>query len=77
MLRAIAARYPRAQKKWIWCQEEPKNMGAWSYIRPRLEDVSNHLLRYAGRERGSSPAAGSKAIHVLEQEKLVENAFSV
>jgi 2-oxoglutarate dehydrogenase E1 component len=34
-------------------------------------------VRYAGRERSSSPAAGSKAIHVLEQEKLVEDAFSV
>ncbi len=77
MLRAIAARYPRAQKKWIWCQEEPENMGAWSYIRNRLEDISRHPVRYAGRERGSSPAAGSKAIHVLEQEKLVDAAFCV
>ncbi len=77
LLRAIVARYPRAQKKWIWCQEEPRNMGAFYYIRPRLEDVSNHKLRYAGRERSSSPAAGSKAIHVLEQTKLIEDAFSV
>jgi 2-oxoglutarate dehydrogenase E1 component len=52
-------------------------MGAFYYIRPRLEELSNHKLRYAGRERSSSPAAGSKAIHVLEQEKLVEDAFSV
>ncbi len=77
MLKSIVARYPRAQKKWIWCQEEPRNMGAFYYIRPRLEELSNHKLRYAGRERSSSPAAGSKAIHVLEQEKLVEDAFSV
>lgn len=77
MLKEIVARYPRAQKKWIWCQEEPRNMGAFYYIRPRLEELSNHKLRYAGRERSSSPAAGSKAIHVLEQEKLVEDAFSV
>ena len=77
MLKEIVAKYPRAQKKWIWCQEEPRNMGAFYYIRPRLEELSNHKLRYAGRERSSSPAAGSKAIHVLEQEKLVEAAFSV
>jgi 2-oxoglutarate dehydrogenase E1 component len=77
MLKGIVAKYPRAQKKWIWCQEEPRNMGAFYYIRPRLEELSNHKLRYAGRERSSSPAAGSKAIHVLEQEKLVEDAFSV
>jgi 2-oxoglutarate dehydrogenase E1 component len=38
--------------------------------------LSNHKLRYAGRERSSSPAAGSKAIHSLEQDKLVEAAFS-
>ena len=76
MLKEIVAKYPRAQKKWIWCQEEPRNMGAFYYIRPRLEELSNHKLRYAGRERSSSPAAGSKAIHVLEQEKLVEAAFS-
>ncbi len=77
MLKGIVAKYPRAQKKWIWCQEEPRNMGAFYYIRPRLEELSNHKLRYAGRERSSSPAAGSKAIHVHEQEKLVEDAFSV
>jgi 2-oxoglutarate dehydrogenase E1 component len=77
LLKSIASRYPRAQKKWIWCQEEPENMGAWSYIRWRLEDLSRHPVRYAGRERSSSPAAGSKAIHVLEQDKLVEDAFSV
>ena len=77
MLKEIVARYPRAQKKWVWCQEEPRNMGAFYYIRPRLEELSNHKMRYAGRERSSSPAAGSKAIHVLEQEKLVEDAFSV
>ncbi len=76
MIKEIVARYPRAQKKWVWCQEEPENMGAWTYIRPRLEELSHHPLRYAGRERSSSPAAGSKAIHVLEQEKLVEDAFN-
>jgi len=77
MLKSIAARYTRAQKKWIWCQEEPENMGAWSYIRWRLEDLSRHPVRYAGRERSSSPAAGSKAIHVHEQAMLVEDAFNV
>ncbi|SKB03830.1 2-oxoglutarate dehydrogenase E1 component [Prosthecobacter debontii] len=76
-LKEIVARYPRAQKKWVWCQEEPRNMGAFGYIRNRLSDISGHRVRYAGRERSSSPAAGSKAIHVLEQEKLVEDAFSV
>jgi len=77
LIRTIMAKYPRAQKKWVWCQEEPRNMGAFHYIRPRLEDISNHTLRYAGRERSSSPAVGSKAIHTAEQDNLVEAAFSV
>ena len=77
MLKEIVARYPRAQKKWVWCQEEPRNMGAFHYIRSRLQDISQHPLRYAGRERSSSPAVGSKAIHTLEQEHLLEAAFSV
>ena len=64
--------------KYVWCQEEPLNMGAWSYIWPRLERcVESHHVRYAGRNRASSPAAGSKAMHLREQKKLVEKAFSV
>ncbi len=73
----IAARYPNAKKKWIWCQEEPQNMGAWGYIQERFMDLTNHVIRRASRERSSSPAAGSKAIHSHEQARLVEDAFSV
>ncbi len=73
----IAARYPNAKKKWIWCQEEPQNMGAWGYIQERFMDLTNHVIRRASRERSSSPAAGSKAIHTHEQARLVEDAFSV
>lgn len=77
MLKAIVSRYPRAQKKLVWCQEEPRNMGSWSYISRRLQEVSNHPVRYAGRERSASPAAGSKAVHLHEQQRLVEDAFQV
>ena len=77
LLKQIVLRYPRANKKWVWCQEEPLNMGAWSYIGARLEKLSNHRVRYAGRDRSASPAAGSKAIHTREQINLVEDAFSV
>lgn len=73
----IAARYPNARKKWVWCQEEPENMGAWTFMRDRLNDLTNHVVRRASRERSSSPAAGSKAIHHHEQERLVEDAFGV
>ena len=77
LLKQIVQRYPRANKKWVWCQEEPLNMGAWSYIGARLEKLSKHRVRYAGRDRSASPAAGSKAVHTREQKNLVKAAFSV
>ncbi len=77
LLSEIVARYPRANKKWVWCQEEPENMGAWWHIHPRLERLSQKPVRYAGRERSASPSAGSKAMHVREQKQLVEQAFHV
>jgi len=79
----IASRYHRANKKWVWCQEEPLNMGGWTFIGPRLQKLADSMggghtnVRYAGRSRASSPAAGAKAIHVREQARLVEQAFSV
>ncbi len=63
--------------KWIWCQEEPLNMGAWTFVGPRLEDIFDSRIRYAGRNRASSTAAGSKAMHKREQAMLVEEAFEV
>ena len=77
LLNEIVERYPRANKKWVWCQEEPLNMGAWSYISPRLNEAGRGNVRSAGRERSASPATGSKAIHSAEQERLVRQAFSV
>lgn len=61
----------------VWCQEEPLNMGAWSYIGPRLDQVVRGRVRYAGRDAASSPAAGSKAMHYREQKELLEHAFSL
>jgi len=64
-------------KKHVWCQEEPLNMGSWSFIQPRLEKLTKLKIRYAGRERASSPSTGSKAVHKREQKMLCEQAFSV
>ena len=63
--------------KWVWCQEEPLNMGAWTFIGPRLQDTFDSRIRYSGRDRASSPAAGSKAMHKREQAMLVGEAFEV
>jgi 2-oxoglutarate dehydrogenase E1 component len=77
MLRDIVARYPNSHAKWVWCQEEPLNMGAWTFIAPRLEKLTSHRVRYAGRDRASSPAAGAKILHTHQQAALIEAAFSV
>ncbi len=74
MLELILSQYPKATK-WVWAQEEPRNMGAYSYIRPVLESVLDARIGYAGRKPSSSPAAGSKGQHVREQQMLVEQAF--
>ncbi len=76
MVEAIVSQYPKASH-FVWCQEEPLNMGAWTYIHPRLHCASGHRVRYAGRETASSPAAGSKAVHYREQKELLTKAFTV
>jgi 2-oxoglutarate dehydrogenase E1 component len=77
MLKDIVARYPNENKKWVWCQEEPKNMGAWGHISWRLEKLSGTTVRYAGRKRAASPAVGSLTLHNAEQKQLVDAAFEV
>ncbi len=72
-------RFPNAQI--IWCQEEPKNMGSWSFIEPRLEDVLARIKHkyprasYAGRPESAATAAGSAKVHAAEQQKLVADAL--
>jgi 2-oxoglutarate dehydrogenase E1 component len=75
------AKYPNADV--IWCQEETKNMGAWTFVDRRIEDVltaAKHKAgrpRYVGRAEAASPATGSLKIHTAEQIKLVDEALSV
>ncbi len=63
----------------VWLQEEPQNMGAWSFIRPRLEALltEGQILRYVGRSQSASPATGSYTIHQLEQKRLLSEALSL
>jgi 2-oxoglutarate dehydrogenase E1 component len=76
MVGAIVSQYSNAST-FVWCQEEPLNMGAWSYIFPRLELAVGTKIRYAGRGTASSPAAGSKAMHYREQKALLAQAFEI
>jgi len=61
----------------IWCQEEPKNMGAWFFVSPRLHEIlqNGQTLQYAGRSSAASPATGQMKIHQKEQNDLVKRAF--
>ncbi|MHB8993356.1 MAG: 2-oxoglutarate dehydrogenase E1 component [Chloroflexota bacterium] len=61
----------------VWVQEEPRNMGAWTYVAPRLRDLLGERwpLLYVGRTRRASPAEGSYGWHVREQRRVVEDAL--
>ncbi|CAK0888618.1 unnamed protein product [Prorocentrum cordatum] len=58
----------------IWCQEEPKNMGAWAYVRPRMVCVAREalgaalVLRFVGRRAAAAPATGLGKLHAMEQQ---------
>ncbi|HEY8966938.1 MAG TPA: 2-oxoglutarate dehydrogenase E1 component [Candidatus Methylacidiphilales bacterium] len=68
---------PKQYDKIVWCQEESQNMGAWSFIEPRLRKLFGRDILYAGRDASSSPAVGALSIHKLEQKDVVQQAFSV
>ncbi len=67
----------------VWCQEEPKNMGSWSFIDPLIEDVlaaaKCKVTRpaYAGRKAAASPATGLMERHKAEQAKLIDQALTI
>src|ERR1700736_6565060 len=61
----------------VWCQEEPENMGAWTFMEPRLRKMLGRDIAYAGRDASASPAVGSLARHKREQACLVRDAFNV
>jgi 2-oxoglutarate dehydrogenase E1 component len=70
------------QAEFVWCQEEPKNQGAWTFMEPNIEWVLNRIgaehqrPRYAGRAAAASPATGLASQHKAQQEKLVDEALS-
>jgi len=76
-LAAELARYPNL-KTVVWCQEESRNQGAWSFVEPQLRDLlpTDAKLVYAGPDAGASTAPGYHAAHVARQSALVEQAFT-
>ncbi|MCP5072502.1 MAG: 2-oxoglutarate dehydrogenase E1 component, partial [Rhodobacteraceae bacterium] len=74
-------RFPNAD--FVWCQEEPKNQGAWFFMEPNIEWVltrikhNNTRPAYAGRSASASPATGLASRHKAEQQALVDDALTV
>ncbi len=64
--------YPSATEV-VWAQEEPKNMGAWTYVSPRLRVSTGNamIVRYIGRPERASPAEGYASAHKTEQERII------
>jgi 2-oxoglutarate dehydrogenase E1 component len=69
-LDAVIDKYPNAE--YIWVQEEPANMGAWSYMRSCYRKVE---LEVVCRKSSASPATGYAKVHQAEQERIVHTAF--
>lgn len=73
-LKELLAKYSKI-KEVIWCQEEPKNMGAWKAIEERIERTVEMRPRFVGRKPSASTAVGSLVIHKIEQESILKQAF--
>ncbi|MEY2537745.1 MAG: 2-oxoglutarate dehydrogenase component [Verrucomicrobiota bacterium] len=75
-LRALVKPFPKTARL-VWCQEESQNMGAWTFIEPRLRGMFKRDITYAGRNASASPAVGALAIHKGEQAQLIKEAFTL
>jgi 2-oxoglutarate dehydrogenase E1 component len=58
-----------------WAQEEPQNMGAWTFMAPRLRDLARRDAAYVGRQMRSSPAEGYADAHEAEQKRIIDTAL--
>ena len=71
-----------AQAEMVWCQEEPKNMGAWSFIEPNIEWVLDHIdakfkrPRYTGRAASAATATGLMSKHIEQLNAFLDEALS-
>ena len=63
----------------VWCQEEPKNQGAWDFSKLRIPALINKRwqLDYIGREPSSVPAVGSAKLHAKEQQAIINKALDI
>jgi 2-oxoglutarate dehydrogenase E1 component len=75
----VLSRFPAAEI--VWCQEEPQNMGSWTFVAPRLETVLEAIgagkkpVRYAGRAASASTATGLMSKHTAQRDQFIEEAL--
>ncbi len=76
LLKHELAKYPQL-KDFIWCQEEPKNQGAWYQSKHHFSDnISNQInISYAGRDPSAAPAVGNFHVHIEQQKAVVQSAL--
>jgi 2-oxoglutarate dehydrogenase E1 component len=75
---AVVDRYSNVEEV-VWAQEEPKNMGAWTFVSPRLRASTGNQLtvRYLGRPERASPAEGYHQAHMDEQSRIVNEVLTL
>ena len=80
---AEARRFTNATE-FAWTQEEPRNMGAWTFMSPRLDDTLSEVtgkdcgnILYRGRPSSASPSSGSAKVHQVEQERLIAETLGL
>uniref|UniRef100_A0A832EKN8 oxoglutarate dehydrogenase (succinyl-transferring) n=1 Tax=Desulfacinum infernum TaxID=35837 RepID=A0A832EKN8_9BACT len=73
-LDAVFSKYG-AVRRWAWVQEEPRNMGAWAFVCPRLQKLLGEKPAYIGRPESASPATGFHRRHKEEQERIADQVF--
>jgi len=73
-LKEVVSRW-RPAREWYWVQEEPANMGGWSFVRERLQEVAGTTAQYIGRQAAASPAVGYHSLHRREQAAIVDAAL--
>jgi len=61
----------------VWCQEEPRNQGAWDSTKHRFSDFKEYKLSVVSRPSAAAPAVGLHKVHVMQQEKLVRQALNL
>ncbi|MDX1741203.1 MAG: 2-oxoglutarate dehydrogenase E1 component, partial [Rhodothermales bacterium] len=82
-LAAEVGRFPNATE-FVWSQEEPRNMGAWTFMAPRLDETLAAFtgkdcgsVRYSGRPSSASPSSGSAKVHQVEQARIVSDTLGL